>query len=170
MRQDLMLQDRLRQSLSQRDLMGKSKVPQGGGGVEGLASMCIARGQPHRASVQLTTGHSASGTTSEWVFLRRQLSHQGAWVQLWLQSVHCMSAGRPGSAHLRHRSKYVDPIWPPRMDLATFCSKSRRFVCSTSAASLFRGSSGLGSCKSQLACTHQWLSIWWATCTYKPSC
>lgn len=47
--------------------------------------------------------------------------------------------------HFIHRSKYTDPMYPPRIALDTFCSNRRRLFCRTSAASLLRGSSGLGS-------------------------
>ncbi len=47
--------------------------------------------------------------------------------------------------YFRHRSKYVAPTYPPRIDLATFCSNKRLLFCNTSAASLFKGSSGFGS-------------------------
>lgn len=44
-----------------------------------------------------------------------------------------------------HFSKYVLPTIPPIMAFLTFCSNTRLLFCSTSAASLFKGSSGLGS-------------------------
>ena len=37
--------------------------------------------------------------------------------------------------YLRHRSKYTEPMNPPRIDLATFCSNRRLFCRRTSAAS-----------------------------------
>ena len=38
--------------------------------------------------------------------------------------------------HFKHLSKYTEPTQPPRMDLATFCSKSLLFCRNTSAASV----------------------------------
>ena len=38
--------------------------------------------------------------------------------------------------HLRHRSKYTLPTYPPLIDLTTFCSNSLRFCLRTSAASV----------------------------------
>lgn len=56
------------------------------------------------------------------------------------------AAFRTQAGHLsRHRSKLVLPIVPPDIARFTFCSNSFRFERSTSAASLFSGSSGFGS-------------------------
>lgn len=49
------------------------------------------------------------------------------------------------SYFIRHLSKYWLPMYPPLMVRWTFCSNKRRLHLRTSAASLFRGSSGLGS-------------------------
>ena len=47
--------------------------------------------------------------------------------------------------HLTQRSKYTPFTVPPRIVFWTFCSNRRLFACNSFAASLFRGSSGLGS-------------------------
>ena len=43
-----------------------------------------------------------------------------------------------GNYFIKHRSKKTDPTYPPLIDLATFCSNSRRFCRRTSAASADR--------------------------------
>ena len=57
-------------------------------------------------------------------------------------SIGCLDTG---DQDLRQRWKWLEPTWPPRIALCTFCSNCLRFDCNTSAASLFNGSSGLGS-------------------------
>lgn len=56
--------------------------------------------------------------------------------------------------YFKHFSKYVLPIIPPRIAFNTFISNNLLLFCKTSAASLFRGSSGLGSYKIDYVCEH----------------
>lgn len=67
--------------------------------------------------------------------------------------------------HLRQFSKYIPPMEPPRMALTTLCSKSRRLLWRTSAASLLSASSAFGSWnRSKVNCVLDLTSNKWSNC------